>query len=287
MTLRLSAAGDQVTIVPGAGGRLTSAVLCGQERLVTSPPEHVAPGMAPWQWGAFVMAPWAGRIAHGDLEWNGVRHHLDTVAVDGHALHGTTIRAAWAVTQSDDQAVELAVDLAGGGWPFGGHARHRVELAPGRLRCELTVTAGATSMPAWVGWHPCFRRPDEGDMRIRVDAGHVLATDDRVPTGQRVPVSGDTDLRAAPALGQRRLDTAYVGASRPARVVWPDLDLHVSLDAPTTWVVFTPQHEVCLEPQTGWPHALALSQRGIGGTGVTTLQPGRSLTTVMTWTWHA
>lgn len=287
MTVRLSAAGDQVTIDPDAGGRLTSAVLRGRERLVTGPPDHVAPEMAPLQWGAFVMAPWAGRIAHGDLAWDDVRHRLDTVAGDGHALHGTTTQAAWTVGQAHGQAVELAVDLAGDGWPFGGRARHRVELQPGRLRCELTVTAGATSMPAWVGWHPCFRRPDDGDMRIQLDAGHVLATDGRIPTGQRVPVSGDTDLRATPALGPRRLDTAYVGASRPARVIWPDLDLHVSLDAPTTWVVFTPEHEVCVEPQTGWPHALALAQQGIAGTGVTRLAPGASLATTMTWAWQA
>lgn len=287
MTVRLSAAGDHVTIDPAAGGRLTSAVLCGRERLVTRPPEHVAPTMAPLQWGAFVMAPWAGRIARGDLVWDGVHHGLDTVAGDGHALHGTTTRAAWTVTHADERAVELAVDLDGGGWPFGGHARHRVGLAPGGLRCELTVTAGATSMPAWVGWHPCFRRPDEGDLRIQLDATHVLATDDRVPTGERVPVGGDTDLRAAPPLGQRRLDTAYVGASRPARVVWPDLELHLSLDAPTTWVVFTPEHEVCVEPQTGWPHALELSQRGVAGTGAATLGPGASLSVTMTWAWQA
>lgn len=286
MTVRLAAAGDRVTIDPAAGGRLTSAVLGGGERLVTHPPDHVDPAMAPWQWGVFVMAPWAGRIAHGDLAWDGVPHRLDTVAGDGHALHGITTQAAWTVTEADDQVVELAVDLAGGGWPFGGHARHRVELQPGRLQCALTVTAATTSMPAWVGWHPCFRRPDRGDLRIRIDADHVLATHDRIPTGARLPVGGDTDLRAAPVLGPRRLDTVYVGASQPAYVAWPDLDLHVSLDAPTTWVVFTPEHEACVEPQTGWPDALALAQRGVAGTGARTLEPGASLTTTMTWSWR-
>lgn len=285
MTLKLTSGDDHVTVDPAAGGRLVSAVLRGAERLVTSPPPGVAPGLATFQWGSFVMAPWAGRIAHGALEWDGTHHDLDTLDGDGHALHGTVVHADWEVAHADDRVVELGVGLAGRGWPFGGRVDHRIELAEATLRCQLTVTAGATSMPVWVGWHPCFRRPATGDLRVHVDAGEVLVTDDRVPTGQRVPVDGDTDLRAAPLLGDRRLDTAYVGARQPARVVWPDLELRMSLDVPTTWVVFTPEHEVGVEPQTGWPHALGLAQQGVTGTGMTTLEPGQSLATTMTWSW--
>ncbi len=282
--LHLTSADDHLTIDPAAGGRITSAVLGGGERLVTAPPDGVAPEIAPFQWGAFVMAPWAGRVGRGRLEWHGV-HHLDTLAGDGHALHGTTVEAAWDVVHADDSMAALRVDLARGGWPFGGRAHHRIELGAGTLRCQLTVTAGSASMPVWMGWHPCFRRPDAGDMRVHLDADEVLVTEDSVPTGERVPVDGDTDLRGGPLLGDRRLDTAFVGARQPARIAWPDLDLHLSLDVPTTWVVFTPEHEIGVEPQTGWPHALALAQQGVAGTGVRELQPAESLTTTMTWSW--
>lgn len=286
MTLQLTSGDDHVTIDPTAGGRLVSAVLGGAERLVTAPPVGVAPGVATLQWGSFVMAPWAGRVAHGALAWDGTHHRLDTLDGDGHALHGTVVHAEWEVVDAGDRVAELGVDLTGRGWPFGGRVHHRVELADGTLRCQLTVTAGTASMPVWVGWHPCLRRPATGDMRVHLDAGEVLVTDDRVPTGERARVAGDTDLRDAPLLGDRRLDTAYVGAHQPARVVWPDLDLQMSLDVPTTWVVFTPEHEIGVEPQTGWPHALGLAQQGVPGTGARTLEPDQSLATTMIWSWR-
>ncbi len=285
MMLHLTAGDDQVTIDPAAGGRVTSAVLGGAERLVTSPPDVATPAIAPFQWGMFVMAPWAGRIADGVLRWEGDTHHLDTVG--GHALHGTVVHREWEVLGAEAGAAELTVDLAGGGWPFGGRATHRIELAPGLLRCHLAVAA-TTSMPAWIGWHPCFARPAAGDLRLGVDADEALETDGPVPTGRRVPVAGGTDLRAMPALGARRLDTALLGTGGPALVAWPDLLLRIALDrAAPTWVVFTPAHEVGVEPQTGWPDALGLAQRGVAGTGVTTLGPGESLTATMSWSWES
>lgn len=284
VTLHLATGDDHVTIEPAAGGRITSAVLGGAERLITTPPGAAAPEIAPFQWGMFVMAPWAGRIADGVLEWEGATHHLATVA--GHALHGTTVHAEWELVDADEGTAELAVDLDGGGWPFGGRAEHRIELTPGRLRCRLTVVA-TTSMPAWIGWHPCFARPASGDLHVGLDADEALEADGPVPTGRRLPVAGDADLRAAPPTGARRLDTALLGNGGPARMDWPDLRLRIFLDvAAPTWVVFTPAHEVGVEPQTGWPDALRLAQAGVDGTGVTALGPGESLTATMTWSWQ-
>lgn len=44
-------------------------------------------------------------------------------------------------------------------------------------------------MPVAVGWHPWFRRSEDADMRVAVDAAHVLVTgDDLIPTGEVISV---------------------------------------------------------------------------------------------------
>lgn len=283
--LVLAASGDRVAVDPDAGGRLTSAVLGGAERLVTAPPAGVGAALAPLQWGAFVMAPWAGRLADGELQWAGRRHQL-APDLDGHALHGVARSAPWQVVEAGTRGVTLTCDLAAAGWPLGGVVDHALRLAPGRLDCTLRVSAGDRAMPAWVGWHPCFRRPDVGDVHLRVDADRVLRTAGMIPTGEQDPVTGDTDLRAGPPLGDRRLDHTYVGVRSPAELTWPDLALQIGFDGATTdMVVFTPAHEIGVEPQTGWPDALHLEQRGVPGAGVTHLAPGATLAATMTWTW--
>lgn len=285
-TVRLVAGDDTITVDPMAGGRLVSARLGGRERLITTPPEGVDPAVAHVQWGAFVMAPWAGRIARGHLDFEGTTHRFPPDIGD-HALHGVAHRVAWDVVESAWDRAVLACDLGVAGWPFGGVVEHHLSLDPGRLHLRLRVVAGDAAMPVWAGWHPCFRRPDDGDMRLRLAAEHVLATDDSIPTGHRLPVEGDTDLRQGPWLGERRLDHAFVDVTPPAHLAWPDLDLQVDVDdAIRSVVVFTPAHEVGVEPQTGWPDALALQQRGIAGTGARRLAPGEALDTTMTWTWR-
>ena len=48
----------------------------------------------------------------------------------------------------------------GADWPFAGHARQRITLEPGRLRCRLELHAD-TPMPATIGDHPWFAAPVE------------------------------------------------------------------------------------------------------------------------------
>lgn len=286
MVVELAAGDDRVVLDPAAGGRVCSLVAGRRERLVVEPPADAGPELAPLQWGGFVMAPWAGRIADGVVAFDGEDHDLDR-NLDGHAVHGVVFDESWTVVEAQRDAAVLATPFDPARWPFGGRVEHLAELAPGTLRLTITVTAGDRPMPVWVGWHVCWQRPAAGDVRVGVAADEVLVTDEEtIPTGGRSPVEGETDLRRAPALGPRRLDHAYVDPTLPLTIRWPDLALRIDADPePACVVVFTPAHEFCVEPQTGWPDALRLQQRGVEGTGVARLDPRESLTATTTWTW--
>lgn len=286
MTIELAAGDDRVRLDPSAGGRIASLVAGGRERLVAEPPGDVGPELAPLQWGSFVMAPWAGRIAGGSLTFDGEQHQLER-NLEGHAIHGVVFDEEWEVGHADRSTASLTVAFDPSRWPFGGHVEQRVELVPGRLRVTVTVRAHDRPTPVWVGWHSCFQRLEDGDVRVGLDADEVLVTDDdNLPSGALAPVSGDTDLRRAPELGERRLDHAFAAPRPPLTIRWPDLDLEMATDPdPACAVVYTPAHEFCVEPQTGWPDALRLAQAGVEGTGVTRVEPDGSLRATSTWSW--
>ncbi|MDQ3963287.1 MAG: hypothetical protein M3277_05145 [Actinomycetota bacterium] len=286
MTVVLSAGSDRVQIEPDEGGKISSLVAGGTERILTRPAE-ASPGDT-LLWGCFFMAPWVGRIAEGRLPWEGQTHQFPQ-NFGGHAIHGLVFDKVWSVDNMTKSSIAMSCDLVRAGWPFGGTVHHRIDLGAGHLTLTARVEAGDRSMPVSVGWHPYFVRPLEGDLSVTVAADNVLETsEDLIPTGRLIPVSGDTDLRRGRALGERRLDHVYAGARGPARVTWPDLELELEFDQPIeTIVVYTPAHAACVEPQTAWPDAPALASSGVEGTGVATLAGGEAFEASTTWTWRS
>ena len=85
-------------------------------------------------------------------------------------------RQAWIRDQRvrfGDEEAFAALDSGGAGlarlslelpeepaWPFGGIARQYVEIRGNEVRLLLSLQAGARSMPAEIGWHPWFRKPE-------------------------------------------------------------------------------------------------------------------------------
>jgi aldose 1-epimerase len=281
--VELAAGPDRVVVDPEAGGRLASLIAGGRERLV-GPPADDSERLSTL-WGCFPMVPWAGRIAEGRLEWEGKTHQLRRNH-DDHSIHGVVFDVPWKVIEADEGRVSLTTDELPG-WPFGGSANQTIQLREGLVVLRLEVVARAGSMPAWIGWHPWLKRPDEGDMTVLLRSDKVLETrPDLIPTGRLLDVAGPTDLRAGPALGDRRLDHVYVEVTSPVRIAWPDLELTMEFERPyRTVVVHTPEAGVCVEPQTAWPDAAALEDRGVVGTGLRRLEPGAVLTARAAWHW--
>ncbi len=255
--LVLDAGSARAVVCPDDGGRLGSLVVDGRELLVVSSPD------GPVSWGAYPMAPWAGRIRRGTFTFAGVERHLP-ITMPPHAIHGVVYDRPWTVTGPDSIAIDL--DRR---WPFRGRVTQRFRLDGNGLEVAMTLEADEPQ-PVVLGWHPWFRRvlaAGDEPVRLALEAGSMLLRDaEGMPSGERVaPPPGPwddcfTDLAADPVLE------------------WPG---RLRLTASSTcrwWVVYSmPEHAICVEPQSGPPDAANL--------GPEVVEPGAPLTHVMRWRW--
>lgn len=272
---------DRCAIDASAGGRLRSLILNGHERLLGEPAEGIEPSIA---WGCFVMAPFVGRVSGGEVTWSGRTAILPRN--DGaHAIHGAVFDVPWQVTAQTLESVELACTFDPRRWPFRGSMTQRIEISRGRLTLQAEVLA-EEPMPAAIGWHPWFANGGE-DLHVGVASDRVLQlAPDLTPTGVIEPVDARTDLRARPAMGQRRIDDVFVAVRSPAVVEWPDLELSLLFENPVaSIVVFRHPDGVCVEPATAWPDAIRLLAGGRNDTGLVSLGAGERLRVSTTWLW--
>ncbi len=243
---------------------MASLVVDGHELLLTD-------GPGPIWWGCYPMAPFAGRIRGGRLDVDGRRYQLER-NLPPHAIHGTVLERAWDVVSRDTDRLTLEVAL-GAGWPFAGRIRHEISLQPRGLEATLRLDA-EEPMPAWIGWHPWFRRTIAGravELAVEPEAMYERGPDG-LPTGAMAPPIS------------RPWDDAFVGMRGTPRLRWPGiLDLEISSTA-GVWVVFDERDDaVCVEPQTAPPDALNVARAQ--GTAPPMVVPGRPLTATMTWSW--
>ena len=280
-----------VDIAVHAGGRIRQITVgraSVHTTLLADPPGGASPTGSGW--GSFPMVPWAGRLRHGRFETNGHTVALGLNVQDGigpggglidppisplpagtnasvehehrHAIHGTTFARPWTVEQTNGDAVELSCTLSGDeqpapsqyclGWPFPGVARQRIEVAPDRLVCSLSVDAApGVSFPAAVGWHPWFHTPQRVDM---TPTSMYVRDDTGIPTGQLVPAfsgphaSGPWDDCF---VNQDPVRLSYQRSVAATVTITSDCDHLVVFDHP--------EHATCIEPQSGPPDALNLA----------------------------
>lgn len=288
MTIELRSGDSRLTIDPGDAARLTSLIAGGAERLVTTPPRGAPASEVKFLFGSYLMAPWAGRLAGNRLSWEGESYDFP-LNFRTWAIHGLVLDGVWSVEESNETSAKLSCSLEDTPWPFGGVIRQRMTLGPSSLELVAEAQAADRSMPVSMGWHPWFRRPDDGDASILAASDHVLELDgELVPTGLQIPVEGDKDLRNGPPIGDRFLDDVYTRAGAPAVVKWPDLEMRIDWSPPIeTLVIHTPEQGFTVEPQTSWPNAPALAAAGTPDTGLIALGPGESASVGTTWTWAA
>ena len=270
--LRLEAGPAAVEIAPFVGGRLAALEVDGWDLLR----RH---GWTDREWGAFVMAPWAGRLRLGRFAWGGRTWQLPPD--DGpHAIHGTVLAAPFTVVESGPTGARLEAPL-GADWPFEGRVVQTVELSARRLRLRLELHADHEPMPGILGWHPWFHRrasrvadPDtrSGDVTVVVHPAYRAELDAHsLPTGA---------LEAPP---DAPVDDVLLNLLAPPVVRWPGgptLSLH-SPEA-QAWVVYTAHPDgVCVEPVTGLPDGL---NGGLLG-DPPVARPGKPLTATFEIAW--
>lgn len=248
---------DATAVLDTSGGRLSQLTVRGHDLVVPDTGRRTLAGCYP-------MVPWAGRLANGSFVFDGVEIAVP-LTYPPHAMHGLAMSQDWRVVSSTSMALDLE-----GLWPLGGEANVDYVLSGSSLRCTLAVRAGDRSMPAVVGFHPCFVRslggsPDE----LSFDAGFMWSRgDDHLPTGviERPPPTGPWD-------------DCFGDVVVPPKLSWGD-ELQLELRCDTdTWVVFDELPEaICVEPQSDPPNAFNMD-------GGSVLAPHEQLTLTLEMAW--
>lgn len=260
-------------LLPDVGARIHRLRVFGEDLLHT-PADIAQHAREPFQWGAYVMAPWCNRIAATETVVAGRRVVMTSNFPDGSAIHGQVYGTRWQGRADGAFGV-----LAGGdGWPWRYDCRMRVEIHDAVVTIRQSLTNRSRSpMPAGLGLHPWFRRP----LEVRINASRVVPSNSD-PAAELMPVSGAFDLRHMRPMADN-LDAAWLGSGDPAvELHWPSLGIGASLQARSddgVWIVAaSPQgHEaIAVEPQTHAPHGLRRLLNGDPG-ALHLLAPGATL----------
>lgn len=183
---RLTAGDAELTIDPEHGCRIDGLRIGGTELLLQGE-----------RYGAFVMAPWAGRTENGRFRNGGTVHQLPVSEhAAPHALHGTVRDVAWKTARVTDTTAAFTTDLADP-WPYPGRVTQTFELTEDSLTLQLGIEATEGSFPAQAGWHPWFHRNLGGqDVELDFTPGwQEERGEDHLPTGRRIeptPAPGTT-----------------------------------------------------------------------------------------------
>jgi aldose 1-epimerase len=239
----------KVDIAAQAGGRIAQIAYRGVEQLVG--PDDGTPAMIAW--GSYPMAPWAGRVRHGRFGFGGRDYQLP-LNLEAHAIHGVAFGLPWQIDAHTGDRAELSLQLRQDArWPFGGTARQTIALAQNRLELKLSLQAGTEAMPAVIGWHPWFRKPE----RIEFAPGAYYPRDHE----------GISTLPLAPPPPGPWDDCFINQADVITHRAGQTLRLSSNCDH---WVVYDETHHAtCIEPQTGPPDAFNLAPK--------VLPPGETL----------
>jgi galactose mutarotase-like enzyme len=138
-----------------------------------------------------------------------------------------------------------------------------------RLKVDLELAADEP-MPAWMGWHPWFRRQIDGagPLELGFEPGGMYERDgEGIATGRLIPPTPEP------------WDDCFTGLRSDPRLTWPGgPELTISSNC-VDWVVFNQRDDaICVEPQSAPPDAVNLNGPVV--------EPGAPLLVTMEWRWR-
>jgi aldose 1-epimerase len=260
-----------------------------------------------WESASYPLIPWSNRIRHGRLMWENVTYQLRRWGTDDFAMHGTTVEYPWAIADRATDHLTLTFDSRayyGVNFPWGFVARVEYALDGPRFTCRTTIdNVDNETFPCGMGHHPYFVRslalPTDalepslgaspvqaslGDaVRLQVNCEASYPLTNGMPDGPSGPLPPVVDFRQSRPLGDALVDDCLTARSGPiaATLDYPGaftLELEAD-EALSHVVVYIPVGKpyFAVEPVTNANDAFTLHALGIGGTGVLTIAPGKSI----------
>jgi aldose 1-epimerase len=270
-----------VQIMPEVGGGLARFDWHGRGEPIAlmRACEVVANGpLDPNYLACYPLVPWSNRIAERGFVVDGRRVELPLNRNDDpFPIHGSGWQRAWQPqVLSEHEALLVLHETSPDTYSY--RASMRYLLDDDALRIDLQViNTGAMAMPFGLGLHPFF--PRHGNVALRAPAPQVWINDGRSP----LPVAF-ADVPPAWDFGHHRpldegLNHCFRGWTGDATISWPDLGLHLHVEADVdAFVLYTPVDEnfFCFEPVDHPINAVHLPG-GPQANGMTLLAPEAGL----------
>lgn len=223
------------------GASLASLSRAGRELLRRQEGE-----VGPPEYRGAVLAPWPGRIADGEYEFEATSYRLPISEPARHvALHGLVCNREWEVTGSVSDQVTLSIDLGDDpGYPFSIRLEitYAVSEDAGLVVSLSATNNGDRAAPYGCGFHPYFL-PVSGSVdeaTVTFGAGtRLVLSSDRLLEVDRVDNSGtELDFSAGRRLGSLVLDHQFTDLARDAdgSVVVTLDDLEVRFEYGFEWL---------------------------------------------------
>ena len=193
----------ELEVEPGRGGAVIALRHLGRDVLVSPGPRR-QDAMAT---ASFGLVPYANRIAHGQLAWDGRHWQLPRNFDDHpHPLHGTGWKQPWDVVGSDTAGIGMQLEHAADDrWPWAFTATQRIQLLDDAVQFELAArNTDARPMPVGLGFHPAFAA--NAGTRLRADVRDVWQIDaDSLPVRRQAVDAVLPDLASGASVTRSRL----------------------------------------------------------------------------------
>jgi aldose 1-epimerase len=246
--------------------------------------------------GIPLLFPFPNRIRDGRFSWNGKPYEIPSSNASfnaKNAIHGFCLDRPWRIqSQGTDFATgvfQLSRDAPDrlSYWPADFRIEVHYTVHGSALRADITITNPSTDPLPWgFGTHPYFKLPLSSKSRssrclILAPASQEWELVDSLPTGRRVPVSEEKDLRDGAYFDVLKLDDVLTGLpAEPINecgIMDEQAGLQITQKFPGVFrelVVYTPHNRdaICLEPYTCVTDAVNLARRDVE-TGWRVLEP--------------
>jgi len=286
----IRAGASRLDLAPRYGGTVLNWYTeAGGRRLDWFRPTNATPN-SPGETACFPLVPFSNRVRDRRFTFQGRAVELPKVERYGaHFRHGFGCLASWDVVLHDANRAVIEHRETGASWPFPYLAQQDFVLTEGGLSHRFTIgNTGTEAMPCGFGIHPYFPRTPKSRVEARVK-GLWIADHEVMPVRLEIPPPRDQDPASGIAPATQAVDNVYMGWDRKAQIDWPDrgASLTMTADDPLdVLIVFTPPGKdfFCVEPVSNITDAFNFAAQGRTDTGTIVLEPGQSVSAVVTMT---